>query len=225
MSTSVITEQPTIPEHTYQSPQLFRKSVINTSQTEQASTINDLSQQQQYPNTIWTRFIEKYRLGKGILVGSGMAGVFIIMFIVLGALGVFKNAEYRGLAGIPSVGTTKYEGDSWGTAAEGHFDMGGKGDGTYYDPGVGTTSCGTSFTAQDSIVALNHVDYGRYADPNQSPVCGACIEVTGPLGTAKATIQDMCPGCGRGSLDLSPAVFGKVGDFVDGRIPVSWKAC
>lgn len=37
----------------------------------------------------------------------------------------------------------------------------------------------------------NSYDYGNYADPNQSPVCGACIIVTGPLGAAKATIQDM----------------------------------
>jgi hypothetical protein len=35
------------------------------------------------------------------------------------------------------------------------------------------------------------VDYGRYADPNESPACGACIVVTGPLGTTKASIQDM----------------------------------
>ncbi|KAI8344388.1 hypothetical protein BC941DRAFT_447357 [Chlamydoabsidia padenii] len=177
------------------------------------------------PDTIWTRFIVKYRFGKAILVTGGITGVLVIMFIVLGILGVFKNAEYRGMAGIPSVGSSKYDGDSWGTATEGHFAMGGKGDGTYYDPGVGITSCGGSFTAQDSIVALNHVDYGRYADPNESPACGACIMVTGPLGTTKATIQDMCPGCGRGSLDLSPQVFSAVGNFVDGRIPVSWTSC
>jgi hypothetical protein len=127
---------------------------------------------EEQPDTVWTRFIAKYRFGKAILVASGVTGVFVVMFIVLGALGVFKNAEYRGMAGIPSVGSSKYEGDSWGTATEGHFSMGGKGDGTYYgkhsihnnlgfdffgldlDPGVGITACGGSFTAQDSIVAL-----------------------------------------------------------------------
>lgn len=103
-------------------------------------------------------------------------------------------------------------------------------------------------------------------------MCGACIEITGPLGTAKATIEDQvrgdddreiievshhhpifqCPVCGRGrvvtcatqdepeglmarffffftattgSVDMSPAVYGKVGDFNQGRIPVSWKPC
>ncbi|ORZ24152.1 RlpA-like double-psi beta-barrel-protein domain-containing protein-containing protein [Absidia repens] len=177
------------------------------------------------PDTIWTRIIARYRFGKGMLVGGGIAGVFVIMFIVLGSLGVFHNAEYRGMAGIVSVGSSKYDGDSWGTATEGHFNMGGKGDGTYYDPGVGITSCGGSFSAQDMIVALNHFDYGRYADPNESPACGACIKVSGPLGSTKAMVQDMCPGCERGSLDLSPQVFAAVGNFVDGRIPVSWTSC
>lgn len=133
MSASVITEQQnlSLPDESYQSPHLVRRSIVTNSQVDQSSTVNELSQQQ-YPNTIWTRFIEKHRFGKEILVGAGMTGVFIIMFIVLGTLGVFKNAEYRGLAGIPSVGTTKYNGDSWGTSTPGHFDMGGKGDGTYY---------------------------------------------------------------------------------------------
>ncbi|KAG0173623.1 hypothetical protein DFQ28_011115 [Apophysomyces sp. BC1034] len=178
-----------------------------------------------YPQTIWTRIIEKYRHGKLMLVAAGCAGVMLVMFVVLGTLGVFKNQVYRDKLGLPSIGKTRYEGESSGTATPGHFDMSGKGDGTYYDPGVGITACGGSFTAQDMICALNHVDYGQYANPNDSPVCGACIIVTGPAGTAKAYIQDECPGCGRGSVDLSPAVFGAIGNFNDGRIPVSWKPC
>lgn len=35
------------------------------------------------------------------------------------------------------------------------------------------------------------MDYGEYVNPNESPVCGACIKITGPLGSVKATIQDM----------------------------------
>ncbi|KAI8379645.1 RlpA-like double-psi beta-barrel-protein domain-containing protein-containing protein [Radiomyces spectabilis] len=176
------------------------------------------------PPTIWTRFAEQYRYGRWILLGLGMLGVFTVMFIVLGTLGILKNRTYRAKLGFGSVGKTKYEGDSWGSATP-NFDMGGKGDGTYYDPGVGLTACGGLFTAQEMVVALNKIDYGQYVNPNDSPVCGQCIIVTGPLGSAKATIQDQCPGCGRGSLDLSPAVFGEVGDFTEGRIPVSWKAC
>ncbi|KAG0749647.1 hypothetical protein G6F57_002883 [Rhizopus arrhizus] len=179
------------------------------------------------PPTVWTNFNEKYRFGKLILVAAGCTGIVVVMLAVLGGLGVYKNVRYRNEAGISSIGKTKYKGDSWGSATSEGFTMGGQGDGTYYDPGVGLTSCGGQFTASDMIVALNSYDYGNYADPNQSPVCGACIIVTGPLGAAKATIQDMCPstGCGRGSLDLSPAVFSQVGDLTEGRIAVNWTHC
>ncbi|KAI8978379.1 hypothetical protein BDB01DRAFT_726295 [Pilobolus umbonatus] len=179
------------------------------------------------PPTIWTKFNARYRFGKWILVGLGLTGIIAVMFITLGVLDIFSNNRYRNQVPLTSIGKTVYDGDSWGTATEGHFDMGGKGDGTYYDPGVGHTACGTLHTASDYVVALNEYDYGQHANPNNAPVCGACIMVTGPLGTQKATIQDKCPkvGCGRGSLDLSPAVFNKIGDPFYGRIAVSWTHC
>ncbi|ORY98030.1 RlpA-like double-psi beta-barrel-protein domain-containing protein-containing protein [Syncephalastrum racemosum] len=178
------------------------------------------------PSTIWTRFVDRFRFGKPLLVGAGVAAIVAIMLIVLGTLGIFENRRYRSMLGWTSVGQTKYEGDSWGTATAGQFNLSGKGDGTYYDPGVGVLACGTRFTAQDMVVALDHYDYGDDLDnPNDSPVCGACIKITGPLGSTKATIQDKCPACGRGSLDLSPAVFDLVGDMNEGRIPVSWEPC
>ncbi|OAD72253.1 hypothetical protein PHYBLDRAFT_65702 [Phycomyces blakesleeanus NRRL 1555(-)] len=173
------------------------------------------------PATLWTRLSNRYRYGRLGLIISGILGVFVVMFIIIGTLGVFKNELYRTRLGLPSVGKTKYKGSSTGTATEGDFNISGEGD----DPGVGITACGTQFTAQDYVVALNHVDYGVYANPNESPVCGACIEVTGELGTVKVTIQDMCPGCEQGSLDLSPAAFSKIADISEGRVPVSWTPC
>lgn len=176
------------------------------------------------PPTIWTRFNAKFRFGKLILVGLGAFGVILIMFIVIGTLGVFKNQRYRNEAGI-SIGKPKYPGTSSGAWATN--DMNGQGDGTYYDPGVGLTACGTSFTAEDYIVAMNAYDFGASANPNESPTCGKCVIISGPKGSQKAMVQDICPatGCGRGSVDLTPAVFSKVGDFDDGRIPISWKQC
>ncbi|KAI8138615.1 RlpA-like double-psi beta-barrel-protein domain-containing protein-containing protein [Fennellomyces sp. T-0311] len=201
---------------------------VNSSTIPESQAYHQLEKEKELPpllpSTIWTRIVDKYRFGKLMLVGGGLFGIIAVMFIVLGTLDVLRNRTYRSNLGI-SVGKSKYEGDSWGTATSDKFDMGGKGDGTYYDPGIGILACGTSYTAQDMVLALNYIDYGDYANPNESPVCGRCIRVTGPLGTAEATIQDKCPGCGRGSLDLSPAVFDKVGDFFDGRIPVSWEAC
>ncbi|KAI9318059.1 RlpA-like double-psi beta-barrel-protein domain-containing protein-containing protein [Dichotomocladium elegans] len=215
------------------SQQQYRRSIIapgaeaiigQTSSIPAIQPYQQLEKNAALPVTIWTRIVDRYRFGKLLLVGSGLFGVIAVMLIVLGTLDVFHNHRYRNTLGV-SIGTTKYEGDSWGTVSEDEFNLSGKGDGTYYDPGIGVLACGTSFTAQDMVVALNYVDYGAYDNPNDSPVCGACIVVTGPLGSAKATIQDKCPGCGRGSLDLSPAVFGEVGDFNAGRIPVSWTPC
>lgn len=116
-----------LPEHGNPRNSQYASNMANSS-----PPTTDLWEKQDIPNTIWTRFAAKYRFGKALLVTGGMTGVFVIMFIVLGSLNVFTNSTYRGLAGIPSVGSSKYDGDSWGTATEGHFDMGGKGDGTYY---------------------------------------------------------------------------------------------
>ncbi|GAA5804776.1 hypothetical protein EDC94DRAFT_642300 [Helicostylum pulchrum] len=176
------------------------------------------------PPTIWTKFNARFRFGKIILVTAGAIGVFVVMFIVLGVLDVFHNKRYQNEAGI-SIGKPKYPGGSSGAWETN--DMSGQGDGTYYDPGVGLSACGTQSTAEDNIVAMNEHDFGSWPNPNTSPTCGRCVIITGPNGSQKAQVQDICPfaGCGRGSVDLSPAVFAKVGDFFDGRIPITWKQC
>lgn len=86
------------------------------------------------PSTIWTRIIDRFRYGKLMLVGSGFVGVLAVMFIVLGSLDVFHNNRYRSALGLgPSSGDhSKFEGDSWGSVSADHFDLHGKGDGTYY---------------------------------------------------------------------------------------------
>lgn len=85
------------------------------------------------PVTIWTRIADRFRFGKLLLVGAGLAGVLVVMFIVLDTLEVFENRNYRALLpGAGSVGQSEYPGDSWGTVSEGHFNLSGKGDGTYY---------------------------------------------------------------------------------------------
>lgn len=84
------------------------------------------------PSTIWTRFTHRYRFGKLILAGVGLTGVIAVVLLVLGTLDVFHNPRYQSIIGAGSIGQTKYPGDSWGTVSEGHFNLSGKGDGTYY---------------------------------------------------------------------------------------------
>src|SRR5690242_21027010 len=86
------------------------------------------------------------------------------------------------------------------------------GDGTYYDA-TGAGNCGFDATPSDLMVAaMNAVDYGT------ADWCGACVEVTGPMGTTTVRIVDQCPECSKGDLDLSPEAFAMLSPLSAGRI-------
>jgi hypothetical protein len=40
--------------------------------------------------------------------------------------------------------------------------------------------------------------------------------------TVQATVEDTCPGCGQGSIDLTPAAFQQLASLDAGRIQVTW---
>lgn len=63
-----------------------------------------------------------------------------------------------------------------------------------------------------------------HANPNNAPICGQCIEISGPKGVVKVRVVDRCPVCAAGDLDLSPTAFQQaVGELGIGRHTVSWK--
>ncbi|RKP08107.1 RlpA-like double-psi beta-barrel-protein domain-containing protein-containing protein [Thamnocephalis sphaerospora] len=103
--------------------------------------------------------------------------------------------------------------------------MNGKGDGTYYDPGVGLSSCEWNYTNSDMVAAMNVHQFGDFARPANSPVCGACIKVTGPKGTVRVKVIDKCPVCKKGDVDLSESAFLLIADKDHGRVPISWHGC
>lgn len=74
------------------------------------------------------------------------------------------------------------------------------------------------------IAALSGEDYGVYANPNDSPVCGKKIRVHGPNGNSVvATVADRCAGCAPGDVDVTPVVFLELGyEQAVGRVDVSW---
>ncbi|KAI8887564.1 hypothetical protein K501DRAFT_268656 [Backusella circina FSU 941] len=102
--------------------------------------------------------------------------------------------------------------------ARDHYEY--SGDGTYYNTGLG--SCGITSKDTDLIAALNAPQMSNGANPNNNPICGKKAKVKGPNGTVTVTIVDTCPPCKSGDLDLSPAAFGKIADFVDGRVNIEW---
>lgn len=65
--------------------------------------------------------------------------------------------------------------------------------------------------------AMNHEDYDTAAS------CGTWVHITGPIGEVTAFIDDECPECKKGDLDLGPRTFGTIGKLGDGRIPISWR--
>ncbi|KXN85759.1 Papain inhibitor [Leucoagaricus sp. SymC.cos] len=88
------------------------------------------------------------------------------------------------------------------------------GDATYFFPGLG--ACGLQNGNQDLIVALNPADYAGGAN------CGRSIVVNYQGKSVITKVVDLCPGCGAGGVDLSPAAFQQLASLDLGRIQVNW---
>ncbi|KAI9014596.1 RlpA-like double-psi beta-barrel-protein domain-containing protein-containing protein [Phycomyces nitens] len=88
------------------------------------------------------------------------------------------------------------------------------GDGTFYQPGLG--SCGKRNDESDMIAALSS------SLMSQGDYCGKEITVEYGGKSVDVTIVDSCPGCNEGDMDLSPAAFSQLASFDKGRIPIKW---
>ncbi|CAG8526087.1 11848_t:CDS:2 [Ambispora leptoticha] len=98
------------------------------------------------------------------------------------------------------------------------------GDGTFYNPGLG--ACGQTDDDQSMIVALNAPDFDPSTpngNPNKNSLCGRQIRICYNGKTVVATIEDRCPECASGAIDMSPAVFNQLADPSVGRLHgVQW---
>ena len=94
------------------------------------------------------------------------------------------------------------------------------GDLTYYTPGLG--SCGKTNSGSDMIVAVAEDIMTQFipsnGNPNDNTLCGKQITITANGVTQTATIEDTCPGCADGGLDLTPTLFQKFDALSVGRI-------
>ncbi|MDW6004816.1 expansin EXLX1 family cellulose-binding protein [Vibrio mangrovi] len=93
------------------------------------------------------------------------------------------------------------------------------GEGTFYGYGGGG-NC--SFPLPDDSIytaAMNATDY------NNSAACGAVIEVTNTKTNQTVTVRidDQCPECAKGDVDLDQDAFAEISPLEAGRIPISWK--
>ncbi|PWN21476.1 hypothetical protein BCV69DRAFT_171379 [Microstroma glucosiphilum] len=66
---------------------------------------------------------------------------------------------------------------------------------------------GTHSTSSDMIVAASAKLFQKWGGGTKSKLCGQSIVLTARGKAVNATIQDECPECAEGSIDMSPAVF------------------
>jgi hypothetical protein len=90
---------------------------------------------------------------------------------------------------------------------------------TYYDTSVGLGACGNLNQNSAWTVALNSAQFGG---GYPSPECGKTITISYGGKTAQAVIQDACPSCPYGGLDLSPSLFQHFADLGTGVISGDW---
>lgn len=71
------------------------------------------------------------------------------------------------------------------------------------------------------IVALNAPQYGSMS--SKSKYCGKTVRITHGSKSVEAVINDACPGCKFGSLDLTQPVFEKLGSLGTGILDIQWE--
>ncbi|HEY6745598.1 MAG TPA: expansin EXLX1 family cellulose-binding protein, partial [Mycobacteriales bacterium] len=81
---------------------------------------------------------------------------------------------------------------------------------------TGLPNCGyEDAAASGTYVALSPAEFGG------SAACGTVLDVTGPRGTVRVTVSDLCPECEAGHLDLAAPAFARIADPVAGMVPVT----
>ncbi|KAK4683399.1 hypothetical protein P7C73_g6874, partial [Tremellales sp. Uapishka_1] len=89
---------------------------------------------------------------------------------------------------------------------------------TFFDVGLG--ACGNTNVASDFIVAQNTAQFASSQYP--APNCGKSITISYNGKTATATIEDECPTCDYGSLDMSRGLFDHFASEDLGEFQMTW---
>lgn len=89
------------------------------------------------------------------------------------------------------------------------------GSASYYSTG-GNGMCNLGAPATDAYAAVGRAEYAG------GKACGTWLDVTGPAGTTRVQVVDLCPSCPAGKIDLSKASFTRIGSLSAGIIPVTY---
>ena len=88
----------------------------------------------------------------------------------------------------------------------------------FYDPGQAAGSCGLGpFPAAGRYASLPPHSYAS------GRACGSYLDVSGPRGTVRAEVVDVCTDCAAGTVNLSRAAFARIADPRTGMVAVSFR--
>jgi expansin len=80
----------------------------------------------------------------------------------------------------------------------------------------GGGNCSFDRISSPLVVALGPSEYRAGA------ACGSYLDVSGPKGSVRVKVTDQCPECAAGHIDLSREAFERIGNPVDGIIPITY---
>lgn len=72
------------------------------------------------------------------------------------------------------------------------------------------------------VVAIGF-DYWKAANPNKDKMCKKTVTISRAGKSVKARVVDKCKSCGKNNIDVSLAVFRKLGSPNKGHYQVDWK--
>ncbi|WP_344617992.1 expansin EXLX1 family cellulose-binding protein [Dactylosporangium salmoneum] len=89
------------------------------------------------------------------------------------------------------------------------------GSASYYSAGR-NGMCNLGTPADGLYAAVGRAEYAG------GKACGTYLDVTGPNGTTRVQVVDLCPSCPTGKIDLGKGAFARVGALSAGIIPVTY---
>lgn len=75
------------------------------------------------------------------------------------------------------------------------------------------------------VCAVSHILFDAAStgsNPNENPLCGLKLRLRRSGKSVDVKIVDRCVGCAETDLDVTEAVFEKVANLDQGRVPVEW---
>ncbi|MFG2040345.1 expansin EXLX1 family cellulose-binding protein [Dactylosporangium sp. NPDC048998] len=89
------------------------------------------------------------------------------------------------------------------------------GSASYYTAGR-NGMCNLGTPAEGAYAAIGRAEYAG------GSACGTYLDVTGPNGTTRVQVVDLCPSCPAGKVDLGKGAFARIGALSAGIIPVTY---